>query len=208
MGKAFVDRTGLRYGQLTVIAYLGKIPGKTKLHWLCQCDCGEQARVTSSNLVTGHTTSCGCAHRKILQQRRVYSLDMQEEYKIWRGIKQRTGPNRGARNARYANVPLCTRWATSFDAFITDMGKRPSSKHSIERLDNNLGYCPENCVWASAKQQANNRSTNVFLEYQGVTQTLAQWAEQLNIASFTLRARIFKYGWPVNKAFTTPVKGR
>lgn len=208
MPKPRIDRTGSRYGHLTVLKYLGVIPGKVKPHWLCMCDCGEQVCVTTSNLTTGHTLSCGCAHRRMLQQRRVYPLDLQGEYRIWRGMKQRTSSTRGKRNSRYADVPLCERWAASFTAFIADMGKRPNNTYSIERLDNTKGYFPDNCVWASAKQQANNRCTNVHLTYLGSTKTIAQWADQLLIAAGTLRARIYVYGWSVEKALTTPVKRR
>ena len=200
MGKAFINRTGLRYGRLTVKEFLGKEPPETKTKWLCLCDCGVSIKVTGSNLATGHTQSCGCLLVEKAKARRIYSKDDTPEYTVWRGIKQRTGQAKGKNAAWYNHIEMCPQWKNSFDTFLSDMGKRPSSKHSIERKDNKKGYFPENCVWADAIIQANNRRSNTFINFAGKNQTVAQWARALGIKAHTLYARIFRYGWSLDKA--------
>lgn len=204
MGKPFIDRAGQKYGRLTAMAYLGKVPGKTKPYWSCLCDCGNTVQVTTSNLATGHAQSCGCLLIEEMQSRRLYEKEHAAEYAIWRGIRQRTG-ERAGRNAQwYGNVSMSQEWKDSFHEFLNDMGKRPSPTHSVERKDLNQGYCASNCVWATSKEQANNRSTNRVVTYKGVSLTIAQWSEITGIQPGTLNARLTKYSWSIEKALTTP----
>lgn len=207
MGKAFIDRTGLQYGQLNVLRFLGK-QGYSKPRWECVCSCGTLCQVTSSNLATGHTTSCGCLHADMMRARRIYPKEHSAEYRIWRGLKQRAGSKQGKNSAWYNHIDVSREWEESFDVFLRDMGKRPSPKHTVERLNNAIGYRRENCVWATAKTQANNRKTNHRIEFNGVTKTLAEWSEQTNIPAPTLLARLTRYGWSVEDALTTPVNRR
>lgn len=97
-------------------------------------------------------------------------------------------------------IRVCRRWSR-FENFIADMGPRPGSGYSIERKDNDGNYTPKNCVWATAKQQCNNRSTNRFIEFQGQRKTLTQWAELLGYSRQKLWQR-FRAGWSVEKALT------
>lgn len=207
MGKPFIDRTGNRYGNLVAITFLGKPEGKTKPVWECLCDCGNTVKVTSSNLVTGHTTSCGCAFIKSLENRRIYSEEDRAEYEVWRSVKQRTGDNPGKHHKWYVGVPMCPEWKESFQVFLRDMGKRPSSVHSIERKDLNKGYSPDNCVWATPQEQANNRRTNVFITYAGKRLTIAQWARELGIKQATLAARL-RRGWDITDVINSPLNSR
>ncbi len=100
-------------------------------------------------------------------------------------------------------IGVCRRWER-FEDFFTDMGKRPSSKHSLERKNNNLGYSKSNCRWATAKEQGNNRRTGRLLTLNGKTQTVANWAREVGMLSRTIRYRIDVMGWPAEKALTTP----
>lgn len=202
MGKAFIDRTGLRYGSLTARRYLGKPPGSSKNKWECVCDCGNVTQVSSSNLSTGHTLSCGCLLIKEMVSRRKYPKELAAEYSIWRGIKQRVSDTTSKNAAWYTHVSLDESWENSFETFVADMGKRPSPKHSIERINGKLGYSKGNCVWATPTVQANNRSTNRNLTLNGVTLTAAQWSRALGIKQHTILARIDKYGWSVEDALT------
>ena len=208
MGKAFIDRTGERYGNLVVLEFLGKPPGKTKAVWDCICDCGTKAKVTSSNLATGHTQSCGCLQVKVMEDRRIYAKEDTQEYVIWRGIKQRTGKCPGKNAKWYSDIHMHPDWFDSFDTFLQDMGKRPTPNHSIERLDGTKGYVPGNCVWVTPVDQANNRSTNRLLSFGGEELTVAQWARRTGIKQFTICARIDKLGWSVEDALTTPINKR
>lgn len=208
MGKPFINRTGIQYGRLTVNKFLGRETGKSKPKWECTCSCGNVVQVTSSNLATGHTQSCGCIHLEELQSRRVYSKEDSPEYAIWRGIVQRTGAKKGKNASWYSTVGICPEWKESFEAFLKDMGKRPSDHHSVERVDTTKGYCPDNCVWATAQEQANNRKTNHVIEHLGEHLTIAQWARRYGIKQPTLLARISRYKWSIDAALTTPVKQR
>jgi hypothetical protein len=105
-------------------------------------------------------------------------------------------------------ITICPRWRESFVAFLEDMGPRPSDKHSIDRIDNNGPYCPENCRWATLQQQRNNRRPVTNITFQGETLSLLQWARRLNMNYDTLRYRIKRKNWPVEIAMTTPTDKR
>lgn len=207
MGKPFIDRTGFKYGKLTVVKFLGKTNGKTKATWGCHCDCGNSTEVTSSNLATGHTTSCGCQLVAARKENRKYAVEDKIEYGAWRSMKQRTGKRPGKNSQWYSEVTLCPSWEHSFDTFLRDMGKKPSSQHSIERLDNSKGYSRDNCVWATPKEQANNRSTNLVLDHEGQSLTAAQWAERVDLKHTTLTARL-RRGWDIATTLTAPLHTR
>lgn len=98
---------------------------------------------------------------------------------------------------------VCDRWR-SFENFFADMGECPSDKHTIDRIDNQRGYNPANCRWATMKEQQNNRSNNRRIEFRGETLTLQQWAERLGVKHKTISLRIDKLGWPLEQALTLP----
>lgn len=102
-------------------------------------------------------------------------------------------------------ITVCARWINSFENFLKDMGEIPSNKHTIERKDNNGNYEPDNCYWATRKEQANNRRSNVFIEFNNQKKTIAQWADSVGIQMKTLHKRISD-GWSFESAITTPVR--
>ena len=104
--------------------------------------------------------------------------------------------NYGARG-----IYVCDRWRESFENFLADMGPKPSPAHSIDRIDNNLGYSPENCRWATWHEQSRNKRVNLLVEHRGKRQCLTDWARDTGIHVNTLRFRI-KKGWPVERALT------
>lgn len=131
------------------------------------------------------------------------------EYLSWRAMKMRcTIPNATAYD-RYggSGITICDRWLNSFENFLDDMGPRPSADYSLERIDNLLGYSPENCRWATKKEQANNRRNNRLWTYQGETKTVSAWAKQVGIHKTTLLDRVVDFHWSIEKALTTPVNG-
>lgn len=103
-------------------------------------------------------------------------------------------------------IKVCDRWLTSFWLFLEDMGEAPSEAHQIDRIDSNGDYTPENCRWVLPKQQQNNRSSNVILEYQGRSQTMQQWCDELGLSKALVRTRLFIYGLGVDDALTRPVR--
>jgi hypothetical protein len=118
------------------------------------------------------------------------------------------------KNAKYPNyggrgIKVCERWANSFSNFYEDVGPSPSARHSIDRIDVNGDYCPENCRWATPAQQADNKTNTIRLTCDGVARTATEWARIFGVSRMTIIARIKKYGWDTDKAIKTPVtKGR
>lgn len=149
---------GHRFGRLTVL--VSTIASNGRAEFICKCDCGQERRIKALHVARGASTSCGCARSEAAAAAvRTHGMSSVPEYDIWIQMKQRClDPN----NKRYASyggrgIMVCDRWLHSFANFIGDMGRRPSSELSIERQDNDKGYSPDNCVWASAIVQANNR---------------------------------------------------
>jgi hypothetical protein len=194
------DLTGRQFGMLTVLRRAGSFPnGKgTNPGWLVRCRCGTEKRVRAGNLTTGRSTSCGCA----LTRHGMYGTP---EYAAWTSIRQRcenprarSFPNYGARGIR-----VCPRWRASFEAFLADMGRRPTPRHSVDRIDNGSDYTPDNCRWATPTEQQRNKRTTRLLEADGRVMSLAAWAEETGIGRTTITERI-RRGWSVSRAVTTP----
>ena len=122
-------------------------------------------------------------------------------YKSWVGMKQRCLNKNNSRYKDYGGrgIKICPEWL-NFESFYKDMGERPENK-TLDRIKNNLGYSKSNCKWSTPKEQCNNRKNNVFLTYKGKTQTITQWADELNIEYKTLFMRL-KRGWSVKRALT------
>lgn len=196
------DLTGRRFGKLTVIEFTGTRTRRRYKLWRCRCDCGEIALVDTTSLVSGNTKSCGCLieHHK---------LRFTAEYRIWAAMKTRCYNPNSVGFARYGGrgIFICDEWLHSFQTFYHDMGPRPSSSHTIERLDNDGPYSKANCVWATRKQQNRNKENSRRITYKGETLSLAEWTERLGASESFLKARL-KRGWSVQKAIETPPRRR
>lgn len=162
-----IDLSGTRFGRLFVI---GRSDVVVRGHstWVADCDCGRRVNVISNNLRRGLTRSCGCfaaeqASRLMTRHGYARKGRIATEHKIWMQIIQRC---RNPNDLSYKNyggrgIRVCDRWANSFEAFLSDMGHRPSKLFSIDRINNDGNYEPGNCRWATAKQQAANRRPRV-----------------------------------------------
>jgi hypothetical protein len=204
--------TGLRFGRLVVLQPSSHKTKNRSQTWVCLCDCGEVVdSPTSYSLRNGTTQSCGCLHREEAKKNgdrsRTHGQTKTSTYNIWVGMIQRCQNPEAKDFPRYGakGITVCDRWQ-SFANFLADMGERPP-KMSIDRIDNNGHYEPDNCRWASAIEQARNRSDNKIIAYGGKSQCLAAWAIELGINSVTLQDRLAK-GWSVHQAFSQPVEKR
>ena len=183
-GAPVKDMTGQKFGRLQVHSYAGY--GR----WNCVCSCGAWHEVIRSALIDGLTQSCGCLNqeRRIAKAKYGVSVSRIPEYFVWSMIVQRCTNRRNKDWRRYGGrgITVCKRWR-KFAGFFSDMGRRPSPQHTLERRNNDQGYSPKNCYWASRYQQMNNRSNNVVLEHDGFLGTRAEWARRLNMSYFQLR---------------------
>ena len=129
-------------------------------------------------------------------------------YVVWCGIVQRCENPAHAAYPRYGGrgITICTRWRRDFMAFYEDMGPRPTPGYSVDRIDNDGPYSPENCRWATAKEQNRNCRTNRMLTFQGETLCLAEWSERTGIKQTTLLQRLDRSGWSVERALTAPIR--
>ena len=201
--NALIDLTGRRVGRLTVVRYDGR--GKLSQNmWFCVCDCGGSKSVRSSSLQKGACISCGCAQKKRVERTRM----SMPEYRIWRGIINRCeNPNvRGFPLYGGRGVKMCPEWRESFDAFLGDMGSRPTPAHSVERLDPNGDYSPTNCRWATDLEQANNKRNTRFVVYRGERMSLCN---AVRLAGSVVHheaawVRVADCGWDVATAVETP----
>lgn len=199
------DIIGKRFNRWTVKAYSGKS------YWLCVCDCGTEKQIFSGNLVNGKTMSCGCwRDEKNSRDNKTHGLTKTVEYRIWAGVKRRCFNMNDASYPAYggSGVMMCRRWSESFEAFLTDMGNRPSPQHTIDRIDNTKGYEPGNCRWATRLEQAQNKTNNRIITLNGISNVSAEWARVTGIHRATIEFRL-DHGWSVEDALTVPVvRGR
>lgn len=203
---------GRVFGQLRVLGPVEKkwYPKVTHIVWLCVCDCGNETRTTTGRLMNSVTKSCGCRRRKSMPglkhgYAKTRTGAVAPEYRIWTHMIGRChNPNDGA-YADYGGrgIYVCDEWRGNFEAFLAHVGRRPSSALSIDRIDNNDGYRPGNVRWATRSEQNSNRRkyTNkgrTMIEYDGRTQSIANWARELGVPASRLALRK-KRGWSTER---------
>ncbi len=204
------DFTGMRFGKLTVLRKITTNGGHGTL-WECQCDCGNIVSVRHDSLKTGHTSSCGCYNKSGKSHIR-HGKTNTRIHRIWNAMKQRcTNPNCKAwKNYGGREITICDEWngKDGFENFY-----EWSSLHgytdelTIDRIDVNGNYCPENCRWVTRKEQQNNRRANVVITYNNEKHTLTEWADILGVNSATLINR-HRLGWNDIDIITKPIKNQ
>lgn len=190
--------------------YLGEnFSNNWKQYAKFKCICRSEFIAVIYRVKSGHTKTCGCLIAKRNKDRLTsHGMTKSKEYNTWINLIQRcTNPNNDHFH-RYGGrgITICESWLESFENFYNDMGSPASLRHSIERIENELGYCKENCKWELAKAQSNNRSTNLKITYNNETMTLKQWTEKLNLDYYMVHQRIKKLNWSITRAFETKQK--
>lgn len=213
-GNGFDNLIGRKFGRLTVIGLSEKKSGR-KSYWVCECECGNKKLVRSDGLKRGQVRSCGC----LKEEQNIINLDRTTHgdtptgghkrlWQIWQGMKKRTSnPNDNA-YPRYGGrgITMCNEWRESYIAFKEwALANGYADNLTIERTDVNGNYEPSNCKWATQKEQCNNRRSNVHIEWQGKTQNIKQWADELGFSYRVLHDRYHRYGHRPPELFK-PVK--
>ncbi len=174
-----------KFGKLTVLSVrMVHKNGQYRSYSKCLCDCGVEKEIATSSLKAGLTKSCGCIKREqTIKKNTTHGKSKMKEYKHWMYLKVRCNNENGKAFKRYGGrgLSVCDRWSNSFDNFLSDMGRMPTPKHTVERVDNNKGYSPDNCVWATLKEQSKNTSKTIRVEHNGKTQLMADWAKDFNM---------------------------
>lgn len=187
------DLTGQRFGRLTVIGL--KETDTRKTYWVCQCDCGNVKEARSDSLLAGSIRSCGCMKREQDKKNLVnpsmikaaeagFKRGNTRLYTIWQNMRGRCNNINDPRYHRYGGrgIKVCTDWDNDFIAFHTwAINNGYAEGLTLDRIDNDGNYSPENCRWATQKQQARNRATNINITIGNSTRTLTEWCEIFNV---------------------------
>jgi hypothetical protein len=204
------DLTGQRFGRYIALCIDRDRTTTEITYWRCRCDCGNEKSVDTGTLRgRAPNISCGCLRRELVTKRfHKHGMARTPEYHAWQALRQRCEIPNHQEFKSYGGrgITVCNRWQ-SFENFIADMGLRPTSKHSIERKDNDRGYEPDNCVWATFKEQSDNKQQSRRLTFEGRTQSLTRWAEEKGMKPCTLNSRLLD-GWTLHDALNTPVQRR
>ena len=210
-------KPGDTFGRWQIIApaqphYFPSNPERGVSVWLCRCICGTEREVLELTLKAKTSTSCGCwTIERSIEANKTHGETLggksSPEYNVWGAMRERCNNPNNSRYSSYGGrgITVCEKWNNSFSNFLNDMGRRPSPKHSIDRIDNNLGYTPDNCRWAIPHKQMTNRRNSFHVNVDGKQIPLSDLAIQYNIPANTLRFRILK-GWSLTEALTAPVR--
>lgn len=212
-----IDLTGRIFGRLTVI---GKSAVQDRLRrpkWLCKCECGNSSDVMGEKLRKGRTKSCGCLQREFVRDalnRTTHGHARENattpEYRAWQSMRVRCGrkSDKGYPTWGGRGIKVCERWQSSFEAFLGDMGLRPSPVHSLDRKDNDGNYEPGNCRWALPEEQCANRRNNRMVTICGETLAFTHAVEKYGtVKPGTAFGRI-QDGWDPIAAILTPRRGK
>ena len=197
------DLTGQTFGRLTVIER-AENNKYNQARWKCSCECGNITIVQSANLIKGTTKSCGCLKKEIQHHKSNTRL-----FSIWASMKKRCYNPKHNHYDRYGGrgIAMCEDWQNNFLSFYNwALTNGYNDNLTIDRIDNNGNYCPENCKWNTKKDQVRNRSCTRLLTYNGKTQSIAQWADEIGIKYSTLSTRLRRNQWNVEKALKTQIK--
>ena len=200
-----IDLTGNRYNNLVVLEKSRSEKGV--VIWKCICDCGNITYVRGQNLKSGAVKSCGCLRKNAKPTLR-HNMSNSRLYRVWASMKNRcyTPSHHSYNNYGGRGINVCDEWKNSSDAFIEwALDNGYSDDMTIERIDVNNDYCPENCTWIPANKQQRNRRFCQYYTYNSKTMNLMDWCTELGLPYKLVHNRIHKMGWSFERAITEPV---
>lgn len=174
------DLTGQSFGRLKVVSLADAKVGEGAF-WNCLCACGREKTLKGTALRFGGAQSCGCARKENAAAANTkHGKHNTQAYRSWQHMKVRCGDTKNPVFRHYGarGIKVCRRWLDGFAYFYSDMGDPPTSKHTIERINNDGDYCKENCKWATRKEQSANQRSNRKITIRGVTKILAEWCRE------------------------------
>lgn len=194
MKKVIHDLTGQRFGRLTVIGVDDRNTRKT--YFYCQCDCGTVKSIRADSLLAGRILSCGCLHKEVaaenVARNHKHKMSRTRPYEIWQNMKRRCYNPHDVRYDRYGGrgITVCDEWRDDFAAFYEwAVNNGYADDLTIDRIDNDKGYSPENCRWADHETQCRNRASNINITIGNATKTLTEWCEIFELDYKTIVAR-------------------
>ncbi len=209
------DLTGRRFDYLKVVEYAGN-DNRGNSTWLCECECGNSKVISGYHLLRGDIKSCGCKAHVFTDERKAriskaktkHGLCNTRLYYIYDNMIKRCYNQSSEKYPNYGGrgITVCDEWKedrTSFFEWAVRSGY--NDRLTIDRIDVNGNYCPQNCKWSTQEEQANNRTSNRYISCNGETHTIAEWSKLKNIPAPTLYARVYR-GWSVEKTLNTPLK--
>lgn len=193
------NKTGLVFGKLTVLSFSHQ--NRKNVFYLFQCDCGDKKVIEFREVKRGNTKSCGC----LLKSMKKHGESNTRLYGIWQGARSRCN-NQNSKSYKYCGlrgIVFCEEWKEflTFKNWALNNGYKETL--TLDRINNNEGYCPSNCRWATYTEQANNKTNNVFIEYKGERLNCTGWSLRLGNNPRLVQGRLFS-GWDSIKAITTP----
>ena len=203
--------TTMKFGKLTPVKCIGIVNGRTT--WECLCDCGNTVNVIQKHLSSGNTKSCGCIQRdSVSVARRTHGKSKSRLYILYRGIKERCKNPKSKIYKWYGakGIGICKEWDEDFlkfEKWMLDNGydeSLPRGEQTIDRIDTNGDYCPDNCRLITISKQQRNKENNVFYEFNGEKHLLSEWSEILGIDYLILKSRVGDYGWTIKEALENP----
>lgn len=209
--KKHEDLTGKVFGRLTVICEDGR-SNRNNVMWLCKCECGNIKRASTSSLNNGSLNSCGCLKKEIYSSggtRKTHGKAHTRIYNIWSNMKGRCYNENSEDYKDYGGrgIRVCQEWLDDFMNFYNwAMASGYANNLTIDRIDVNGDYRPENCRWITNEEQQTNKTTTRYIEFNGKRQSLAEWSRELNIPYHTISQRINRLNWSIEKSLTTPVR--
>lgn len=205
--SALIDITGNKYGKLTVLRRVENAP-KGKARWECRCDCGNVVIVRGGDLKYGTVKSCGCLRSNTIARCTTHGMSKTRLYQTWANIKERCCNKRHPAYSLYGGrgIAVSEEWKNSFEAFASwALSNGYRDDLTIERIDYNKGYMPENCRWISMSEQANNRRSNVSITFNNETHNLSEWCKIYGKEYNLVYNRIHKNKWNFERAMFEPV---